>query len=276
MTTDTTWHAGDDLLRAYVEGRLDAVLGASLERHLDGCAECRAGIRPLTDPRLLEQTWSGLRTAAESTPPPRLIRAARRLGVPEPTCVLLAATASLRAAWLSGALVALGFAVAATMVQGERVLWPFLLVAPLIPVLGVAAAYGPSEDPFEALAVTAPYGRTRLILVRSVAVLVTSVPGACLLGLAVPGPAWVAVAWLGPALTMLPLVLALASWVGPRLAGAVMALAWCGVVLASVRRLPATWPVEATQQLTYLALATAALVVLLVRSRRTRRIGAVL
>jgi len=275
MTADTTWHAGHTLLRAYVEGRLDAVLGASLERHLDGCPACRADIRPLVDPPLLDQSWSGLRTAVESPPPPWLVRLARRLGLPESTGVLLAATASLRTAWLSSAFVALGFAVAATLLRGD-VLWPFLLVAPLIPVLGVAAAYGPSEDPFEALAVTAPYGRTRLILVRSLAVLVTSVPGACLLGLAVPGPAWVAVAWLGPALTMLPLVLALASWVGPRLAGAVMALVWCGVVLGSVRRLPATWPVEATQQLTYLALATAAVAVLLVRSRRTRRIGAVL
>lgn len=275
MTTDTAWHADEALLRAYVEGRLDAVLGASLERHVDGCGLCRSRIAPLVDTRLVDQSWSRLRTAVENPSPPWLVRVAGRLGLPEPTGVLLAATASLRTAWLSSALVALAFAVAASLVQGG-VLWPFLLVAPLIPVLGVAAAYGPSEDPFEALAVTAPYGRTRLILLRAIAVLVTSVPGACLLGLAVPGPAWVAVAWLGPALTMLPLVLALASWVGPRLAGAVVALVWCGVVLASVRRLPATWPVEATQQLTYLALAAAAFVVLLVRSRRTRRIGAVL
>ena len=36
----------------------------------------------------------------------------------------------------------------------------------LMPVLGVAAAYGPHEDPLETLIVTTPYGRTRLVLAR--------------------------------------------------------------------------------------------------------------
>lgn len=272
----TTWHAEPALLEAYVAGRLDAILGASLERHLDQCADCRDAIRPLTDVQLLEEAWSGVRAGFEHPPLPRLIRVAQRLGLGEPSAILLAATASLRAAWLSSAFVALGFTVAATMATGGTMLWPFLLVAPLIPVLGVAAAYGPSEDPFEALAVTAPYGRTRLILVRTLAVLVTSVPGACLLGLALPGPAWIAAAWLGPAVAMLSLLLAVASFVGPRLGASIVTLLWCGVVLGSVRRLPHTWPVEADQQAVYLGLATAALVVLMVRSRRTRKIGAVL
>ena len=75
---------------------------------------------------------------------------------------------------------------------------------------------------------------------------------------------------------MIPLSLAMASFVGPRLASAVMTLLWCAVVMGSLRRLPATWPVEAGQQLVYLGLALAALVVLVVRSHRTRKIGAVL
>lgn len=272
----TTWHAEPALLEAYVAGRLDAVLGASLERHLDECAGCRASIRPLTDASLLEEAWTGVRSGVERPPRPWLIRLAERLGLREPTAILLAATASLRAAWLSSAFVALAFAVGATMYTQGGMLWPFLLVAPLIPVLGVAAAYGPSEDPFETLAVTAPYGRTRLILLRTLAVLVTVVPAASLLGLALPGPDWVAAAWLGPALAMIPLSLALASFTGPRLASAVMTLLWCAVVMGSVRRLPATWPVEVSQQLVYLGLAIVAVVVLVVRSHRTRKIGAVL
>lgn len=274
--TGTTWHADHGLLEAYVDGRLDAVLGASLERHLDQCAECRASIRPLTDLSLLEEGWAGVRAGVESPRRPWLVRSALRLGLPESTGILLAAAASLRVAWLSGAVVALGFAFAATALSTGHALWPFLLVAPLVPALGVAAAYGPSEDAFEALAVTAPYGRTRLVLVRAVAVVVTCLPPACLLGLALPGPEWVAAAWLGPALAMLPLMMAIASFTGPRLAAAVVAMLWSGTVVGSVRELPATWPVEATQQVAYLAVALASLVVLLVQSRRTRKIGAVL
>jgi hypothetical protein len=274
--TASTWHADADLLSAYADGRLDALLSISLEQHIDQCPTCRARIRPLADTAELAAGWLAIRDAIESPPPPGLIRQARRLGLPEPTAVLLAATASLRTAWLASAFVALGFCVAASMLGGGTLLWPFLLVAPLMPVLGVAAAYGSPDDPFEALAVTTPYGRTRLLLVRTIAVLVTSVPGACLLGLALPGPGWIAAAWLGPARAMLPLMLAVASFQGPRLAAAVTSILWSGVVLGSVRRSPETWPVEARQQLMYLALATVAMVVLLVRSRRTRQIGVAL
>ena len=64
-------------------------------------------------------------------------------------------------------------------------------------MLGVAAAYGPHEDPLESLVVTAPYGRTRLILLRTLGVLVSVLPFAIAAGFFVPGPVWLAVAWLG-------------------------------------------------------------------------------
>lgn len=271
-----TWHADEGLLAAYVEGRLDAVLGASFERHLDHCSACRSAIRPLTDLPGLDRAWDDIRTAIESPRHPWLVRQGGRLGLPEPTSVLLAATVSLRTAWVSSAVVVLAFAAATAVLASGGTLWPYLLIAPLIPVLGVAAAYGPSEDHFEALTVTTPYGRTRLILVRALAVVATCVPIACLLGLALPGPIWIAVAWLGPALSMIPLLLALASFVGPRIGSAVVALLWMGVVISSVRRLPATWPVEVQQQVVYLGLALVAGVVLLLRSRRPRPIGALL
>jgi hypothetical protein len=271
-----TWHADESLLATYVEGRLDAVVGASLERHLDHCHECRAAIRPLTDLPGLDRAWDGIRTGIESPRSPWLVRQGRRLGLPESTSVLLAATVSLRTAWISSALVVLAFAAATAALASGGTLWPYLLIAPLIPVLGVAAAYGPSEDHFETLAVTTPYGRTRLILVRALAVVATCVPVACLLGLALPGPMWVAVAWLGPALSMLPLLLALSSFVGPRIGSAVIAMVWMGVVIASVRRLPDTWPVEVQQQVVYLGVAVVSVLVLMLRSRRTGRIGVLL
>jgi hypothetical protein len=274
--TTRTWHADSDLLAAYVAGTLDPVEGASVEQHVTRCGSCRLAVRPLVDATVLERAWSEVRDRVESPTPPLPVRAARRFGLPEPTAVLLAATASLRTAWLVSAVVALGFTTLAVAWSGGRTLAPFLLVAPLVPVLGVAAAYGPHEDSLESLVVTAPYGRTRLILLRTLAVLVSVLPVAVPLGLVLPGPVWVGVAWLGPALALVPVLMALASFVGPRAAGAVVAVGWSGVVLVSLRGLPATWPVEATQQLCYLALGVLSVAVLLLRSRLDRRLGAVL
>lgn len=275
MTTHT-WHADGDLLAAYVAGGLGAIEGASVEQHLARCAECRASITSHVDPRLLARGWAGVRDTVQSPPLPLPVRLARRCGLPEPTSVVLGATASLRTAWLVGSFVALTFATLAVGLAGKQLLAPFLLVAPLVPVIGVAAAYGPQHDPLETLVVTAPYGRTRLILVRTLAVLASVLPFTMVLGLFLPGPAWLAAAWLGPALTLVPVLLALSSFVGPRTGAALVAMAWSGVVVFSLRGFPATWPVEATQQLVYLALAAVSVVVLVVRSSRDRQIGAVL
>jgi hypothetical protein len=272
----TPWHADASLLAAYVRGHLDAVLGASLERHLEQCPACRANIADVVETPLLDQAWTGIQDRVERPEQPVAIRIARRWGLPEPASVLLAASASLRTAWLSSSLVALAFAFVASRFSDGNRLWPFLLVAPLIPVIGVAASYGPVTDPLESLIVTSPYGRTRLILVRALAVLTTCLPWAVLLGLMLPGPTWVAAAWLGPALAMVPVLLALAAYLGPRPAAGLLAIGWSAVVLGSARHLPATWPVQAEQQLVLLALATTATVVLAVRMRRTHRIGVAL
>ena len=275
MTT-RTWHADPGLLAAYVDGSLDAVEGASVEQHLQRCDGCRRSVKPLVDHRLLDRAWTGVRDAVQSPPLPLPIRMARRCGLPEPTAILLAAAASLRTSWLVSAFVALGFATLAAGLSGGAALAPFLLVAPLVPVLGVAVAYGSHQDPLETLVVTTPHGRTRLILTRTAAVLVSVLPFTALLGLLLPGPSWLAVAWLGPALALVPVLLSLSTFLGPRTGGGVVAIAWSAVVVFSMRGLPATWPVEATQQLVYLVLALASCAFLLVRSREDRGIGALL
>jgi Putative zinc-finger len=278
MTIETQgWHADPALLSSYLAGVLDAVTGASVEQHVNRCESCRRSVGRLLQPQLVEHTWAGIRDAVERPPLPVPIRLARRLGLPEPTAVLLAAAASLRSAWLVGAFLALSFATLAAYLSGGAALAPFLLVAPLAPVLGVAAAYGPRQDSLEALVATAPYGRTRLILLRTLAVLVSVLPVTAVLGLALPGPLWLAAAWLGPALALVPVLLALAGFVGPRAAAAVVLIGWSSVVVASTRRgLDPAWPVEAGQQVVYLVLATAACVVIAVRLGIDRQRGVAL
>ena len=278
MTTETQgWHADPVLLSSYLAGALDAVTGASVEQHVNRCESCRRSVSHLLEPQLVERTWAGIRDAVERPPLPVPIRLARRLGLPEPTAVLLAAAASLRSAWLVGAFLSLSFATLAAYLSDGSALAPFLLVAPLAPVLGVAAAYGPRQDSLEALVATAPYGRTRLILLRTLAVLVSVLPVTALLGLALPGPLWLAAAWLGPALALVPVLLALAGFVGPRAAATVVLLGWSSVVVASTRRgLGPAWPVEAGQQGVYLALALTACAVIAVRLGIDRQRGVAL
>lgn len=278
MTTETQgWHADPALLSSYLAGDLDAVTGASVEQHVSRCQTCRLLAGQLLGPQLVERTWAGIRDAVEPPPLPYPVRLARRWGLAEPSAVLLAAAASLRGAWLVGAFLALSFATIAAYVSDGKALAPFLLVAPLAPVLGVAAAYGPHQDPLEALAATAPYGRTRLILLRTAAVLVSVLPVTALLGLAIPGPLWLAAAWLGPALALVPVLLALAGFVGPRFAATVVSVGWASVVVASTRASsdPA-WAVQAAQQGVYLGLAMAACAVIAIRIGTERQRGVAL
>lgn len=278
MTTGTQgWHTGPALLSSYLAGALDAITGASVEQHVNRCQTCRTAVASLLEPQLMERTWAGVRDAVERPPLPYPLRLVRRCGLPEPTAVLLAAAASLRGAWLVGAFLSVSFATLAAHVSGGTSLAPFLLVAPLAPVLGVAAAYGPRQDPLEALVATAPYGRTKLVLLRTIAVLVSVLPVTALLGLAVPGPPWLAAAWLGPALALVPVLLALAGFVGPRVAATIVSLGWSSVVVASTRGgLDPTWPVEAAQQGVYLMLGVAACAVIAIRSGVHRQRGVAL
>jgi hypothetical protein len=278
MTTGTQgWHADPALLSSYLAGDLDAITGASVEQHVSRCEACRTAVGRLVEPQLLDRTWAGIRDAVESPPLPYPLRLARRLGLPESTAVLLASAASLRGAWLVGAFLTLSFATLAAHASGGTALAPFLLAAPLAPVLGVAAAYGQRRDDLEALVATAPYGHTRLILLRTLAVLVSVLPVTVLLGLAIPGPHWLAAAWLGPALALVPVLLALAAFVGPRSAAALVSLFWCSVVLGALRfSVEPTWPVEAAQQGVYLGLGVAACAVIAIRAGTDRRPGVVL
>ena len=114
MATTSEWHVTDALLADYVGGRLDALRSASLEHHVERCDACRSRVRPLVD----NSCTSCLGRVRDRVEPPRLplaVRAARRLGLAEPTAILLSAAASLRLAWLSGAFLALAFAVAAAL-----------------------------------------------------------------------------------------------------------------------------------------------------------------
>ena len=111
----TTWHVHDELLADYVAGRLDAIVGASVEQHVARCAECRASTTPLVDPLLLARGWDAVRDTVQAPALPLPVRLPGDAGSRSPPAVLLAAAASLRTAWVVGSFLALTFAALAVM-----------------------------------------------------------------------------------------------------------------------------------------------------------------
>lgn len=233
MTTATSgWHADQDLIARYLRGDAGGALGSSVEAHLLRCATCRDRVRPLVDPAPLGLVWARLEDSLQAPRPGLFERVVRRLGVPEEDALLLAAAPSLRAGWLWGTVVALVFAAVAAAEGGPHGAAFFLVVAPLVPVAGVAVSYGPDIDDAYEPTLAAPYSSSRLLLLRALATLLTSVPLAALGGLLLPWSDWSAATWLLPAVAGVALTLAGATWVGTTRAGSAVAVGWLLVVAA--------------------------------------------
>ena len=278
MSTATSgWHADRALLDRYLRGEAGGALGSSVEAHLLRCATCRGRVRPLVDPAPLDLVWARLEDALQSPRPGLLERVVRRLGVTDEDALLLAAAPSLRAGWLWGTAVALVFAALAAAEGGPHGASFFLVVAPLVPVAGVAVSYGPDIDEAFEPTLAAPYSSARLLLLRALATLLTSIPLAALGGLLLPWSDWSAATWLLPAVAGVTLTLAGATWVGTTRAGAAVAVAWLLVVAAtSAPPGTATAPASllaAAALPVYAAVTLAAAVVFQARSGRLALMG---
>jgi len=205
------WHCDESTLAAFVEGTVDPVSGASVETHLMSCPACRTTIARLSSDDLLADVWSQVRAEVERPAPGLVERTLVRCGVSDETARLLAAVPALRGAWLLGVASATIFAVLASGVSQLVGTAAFLVIAPLAPLVGVSVSFGGDADPASELVHTSPYSTLRLLLLRTCAVVSSAVPVAILVGLALPGPSWLAVAWLSPAAAVVFLALALGA-----------------------------------------------------------------
>ncbi len=240
MTTERGgWHVDADALQALADGGLGQVLAASVEAHVMRCDGCRAELNALEFGRPeggLERAWTGVRDSIEPPASGPVARWLSRLGFRTEQLRLLSAVPALRGSWLIGVTLALLFTGAAATFAGDRGgLGFFLLVAPLAPVAGVAMAFGGDADPSQEIVVTTPFSAVRLLLLRTAAVVATSVPIAMLVGLFVPGPGWLFVAWLTPAAACVAVTLALSPYAGPTNSGAVVGAVWSVLTLAATQ-----------------------------------------
>ncbi len=229
------WHARRESLGEWVDGVAGPMTSISVEQHLMACAVCRAVVAELVPNEPVAEGWDAVLDRIETSTPSVVERVLVRLGVRPADAVVVAAAGTLRAAWSVAMVVMLGFAFTATTLASSGGIWLFLLAAPLIPVAGVAAVFGPTADPSFEATQAAPYSMVRLALLRTAAVLVTSVPVTLGAGLLLPMPALAVVAWLLPAVGFVTVVLTASSWVDPDQAAAAVGAGWLVAVAFAAR-----------------------------------------
>lgn len=222
-----TWHIPDDLLDRYLAGGLEPALAMSVDAHLGGCAACRAAV-PYEE-EWLGGAWRRLESEVLGPRPSPLERLLRLGGVPEHVARLLAATPTTSRAWLAAVVTALGFSVLAARNSAD-LLPLFLVAAPVLPLAGIALAYGPRVDPVHELLAPTPLAGPRLLLIRSTAALAVAVALAALASPLLPAPPGLSAAWLLPSLAATAGCLALSH----RLPVPIAALAIGGLWLAIV------------------------------------------
>lgn len=255
-----TWHVPPPAVERYVHGGLTHVQTASVEAHIEACARCQRTVAEVvTDGPAasdLDRVWFDI--VDELDRPPATIgqRIAVRAGAPEHIVRLLASAPGLRWPWLAVvAMCALGaLAIAAASKDPSTGRLPFLIVAPLLPLGGVALGYGPSFDPAHELALASPYGSGRLALVRAVSAAAATIPMVAVVGVLLPEVGWQAAAWLAPALALSSLTLALSRRVALRSAALVVGGAWVALVIGAAGWRPGVrWSALAQPDLAFAA-----------------------
>ncbi len=237
-------HIDEQLLIGYCELSVTAATAAAIEAHVMTCLSCRAELADaatLTNDGPLNQqsVWDGILERVDR--PTRSITE-RLLGVMQvrpDTAKLLATTPALRLAWLAAVVFIAAFAVAAARVEGDGS-WLLLVIAPLLPVAGVATAYGPALDPTYEIGVAAPMSGLRLTLLRTLAVIATTIPLLAVAALVAPGGGWVVFGWVLPSFALVAITLALSTAISPERAGVVVGIGWLVAVVLLIDRDRAT------------------------------------
>lgn len=241
MSPDS-WHVEPDLLDRYAAFDLGPSGRASVETHLQACSSCRArvadsGIATDLAPRL-DAAWARTADRIDAPRSGWLHRFSTAVGVPDHLARVIGASVAFRTAWLVSVVVAAGAAVA--IARGDLAPVPFLLLSPLLPVVGVAASFGGNSRAhnFRAFELATPFGELRLVLLRSAAVTATSIVLLGAASLVLPTTGTETVAWLMPALALSITTLALSTRFTPERAAVGVTIGWLLLVAVIALELP--------------------------------------
>lgn len=182
----------------------------------------------------LASNFAAIEAELDSPPPGFLARLLKQFGVQDRTIPLVTATPALRRSWIISVVVALLFAInAASSSAGsgaDRIV-VFLTIAPLVPLLGVALAFGPAVDPTHEVAIAAPMDGFRLFLVRAITVFTASTAMLLLGSLMVPSGGLSRIGWLLPALATTAITMAVSTRLDPRVAAGGVGSLWIVLVV---------------------------------------------
>ncbi|KOX10100.1 zf-HC2 domain-containing protein [Nocardiopsis sp. NRRL B-16309] len=225
-----SWHLTPAQVDEYVSSTVDDVTAMSVEAHLMHCPPCRSLVP--ADEAWLADSWADLRDIVDRPRVGLLERALTALGLRQTTARLLTATPQLYRAWLVATVVVLAAALLSAhhLPRGSLL---FAFTAPVVPLVGVAVAYGRGVDPAHTLTSVTPLAGQRLLFLRSCAVLVPALVMCTAAALLMPSPTtlWNAGFWLLPSLTLVAGSLVLSRWMHLSAAGAAVGGLW---VLAMV------------------------------------------
>jgi len=225
------------------------------------------------DPARIDANWRAITVELDAPRPTRLERALRLVRIPVPVVRMVAATPALRRSWYLSilAVVLIGLGVADPTDEGS--LFALLVMAPLLPVLGVAMAYGTAADPSHEIQLATPTHGLRLVAIRAATVSTVSAVIIVALSLFNEAARPMAAAWLLPSLAVTTASLALMTARPPRQATSIAALGWFVAVL--VARVVADDPLAAFRvggQLFAVVVAAVAIVVIVARRDRFERL----
>ena len=224
----TAWHVTPELMERYAKGTIDVPHAFSVEAHLETCDVCRSQIAGSVDPQRLERMWSQVQGSVSAPAKGVIERLLLAVGVKEYVARLLAATPALRMSWLLALTTVLAIAIGAAYGSAQGYVL-FLVIAPLLPVAGVAASYGPGIDPTYEIGIASPMRSFGLLLIRAAAVLVTTTVMAGIGGVLLPEQNWAAAAWLLPSLGLVAATLALSTLIQPLWAAGLVTFSWIAI-----------------------------------------------
>lgn len=181
---------------------------------------------PNVDPARLERNWTAVCAHLDAPRPSLLERLLTKAGLPSRFVRVAIATPSLRRAWFVAVVVVSVVGLIATQDGQRSDLLTLLVVAPLVPVLGVALGFGPESDPAHEVSLSTPMRGLELVLTRASTVLVGSGVVLAAVTMLQPQRSAIAFAWIVPSLALTASSLALMTWFSPRRATAVVGGGW--------------------------------------------------
>lgn len=218
------WHVEPNVAQRYAAGEVTGSVAASVEAHTALCPSCQATLAACAPRPRLDSIWADVSDQLDAPRPRLLERLLVRLGAEPSEARLVVCTPALRLSWILSVCAVLFFTVAASALKPDGV-QGFLILAPILPVVGVGLAYGPWTDPMHEISVSAPYSGVRLLMLRTGMVLLVTGALTALAGGLIPGGA-VAFIWLLPAAALVAVTLALSAWVPPLAAATLTASGW--------------------------------------------------